>query len=384
MHLQTLTLEQFRNYSHLEFQFLREKPLTLIIGQNAQGKTNILEAIYLLALTKSFRTGVQEDLIGWNKEFARIQGTFEAESQKVELECFLGCPPNPHRALKKNGVKISAADFIGNCRIVFFHPEDLNMLYLGPDLRRRFLDIMNIQVSKNYFQTLRAYRRVLQQRNALLAMIKNGNAAAQELAIWDDQLSQHGSFLMSERAKTVHFLQKYLQEYYRKISNGSEKGKVNYRHTLGFEADDLLKETADQEQLRNFYKKTLKNAQQKDLKAQMTTIGPHRDELEFYLNDLKLVSHASRGEYRSLLLALKLLELKFLEQQTQTKPLLLLDDVFSELDANRQQMLLRATQGHQTIITTTDPDILKDNLEINDTVDVLKIEKSLSSCTVIS
>ena len=221
MHLKRLTLENFRNYGSLDLRFddeKEEKEVSFIIGRNAQGKTNILEAIYLLALTKSFRTSRQEDLIKWGCEYARVKGEFEERT----LEVFLGNPPQPKRVLKKNDVKIGAENFIGNCQIVFFHPEDLNMLYLGPDLRRRYLDILNIQINKNYFRALRSFKRVLEQRNSLLKNINAGTGKESDLEVWDDQLAQHGDFLTEERRKTVEFLNLHVTDVYGAIADGKE------------------------------------------------------------------------------------------------------------------------------------------------------------------
>lgn len=341
MHLQKLILENFRNHGKLELTFSEENPVTYIVGPNAQGKTNLLESIYLLALTKSFRTHNHEDLINWHQDFARVTGIFGAEN--IRLEIFLGRSPNPPKVLKKNKVKTTGANFMGTCQVVFFHPEDLNMLYLGPDLRRAYLNTLNVQINKNYFTALKNYQKVLRQRNALLYAIKQGTHKKSDLEIWDEQLVENGTLLMSERAKTIDFFNHHITEYYRQISEGDEQVSLSYQDTVGVagRASSIA------------YRKALAQALPRDLQSGHTSVGPHRDEILFLLNNKPLQAHASRGEYRSLILALKLLELKFFEEQSGRKPLLLLDDVFSELDLSRQKMLLQATQTHQTIITTT-------------------------------
>lgn len=386
MRLTKLILEQFRNYRHLELDFNPDEPMTYIVGPNAQGKTNILESIYLLALTKSFRTSKQQDMIGWEHEYARVKGIFEVEDaanqtgsinstapgrpdsqHSLELEAFLGKPPNPQKAFKKNNVKISTTNFIGNCQVVFFHPEDLNMLYLGPDLRRAYLNVMNVQVNRKYFSALRSYTQVLKQRNALLRAIKEQRAHEADLDVWDEQLVEHGSYLMLERMKTIEYFQQHLATTYQKISQGQEEVDIVYRHTLESlnntvqtpsfapTLDEQAQESAtiSLKSLQFDFTRELLRTRPRDLHALVTTIGPHRDDLEFTFSGLKLAAHASRGEYRSLLLALKLIELNFFEKRTAQKPLLLLDDVFSELDPKRQNLLLQAIEGHQTIITTT-------------------------------
>lgn len=334
----SLKLEQYRNYEGLDLSFDAENAITTIVGQNGQGKTNILEAIYLLALSKSFRTSKQTDLIRWDSDYCRVKGAFETVNGPLELEAFYGIPPQPTRSLKKNGVKTSNVKFIGNCQIVFFHPEDLNMLYLGPDLRRRYLDILNIQVNPHYYTALRAYKRILTQRNSLLKQIKEGIASEDDLAVWDEQLAEQGDALVAERTKTVEFLHQRLTDVYSGIAQQEDTVEVKYECAL-----NGAKNMGE----------ALKASLPKDLRAEFTTVGPHRDDITLFLNGRPLASHASRGEYRSLLLAIKLLELTFYEEKTSEKPILLLDDVFSELDPERQNMLLSSIGGYQTIITTT-------------------------------
>lgn len=316
--------------------------MTTIVGPNAYGKTNILEAIYLLALTKSFRTSKQQDLIMWEKDFCRVQGVFEIGNEDMELEIFFGRPPQPLKSLKINGVKTSAVKFIGNCQIVFFHPEDMNILYLGPSLRRRYLDILNIQINSKYYAALRAYNRVLEQRNALLKHIKEGICRSEDLNVWDEQLAEHGGFLVQERAATIQFLNEGITDIYNGIAGS--KNKVSVEYLCSGDACD-----AD-------FTEVLTDRRRTDIEARFTTAGPHRDDFSIHLNGKPLDSHASRGEYRSMLLSLKLLELQFYEQKSSEKPLLLLDDVFSELDEDRQRALLVSIKGCQTIITATHVD----------------------------
>lgn len=344
MHLKSLKLEQFRNYSGTEIKFGLSGPVTFIVGDNAQGKTNILEAIYLLSLTKSFRTVQQENLIKWGEQFARVKGVFESKNETFELEVFIGSPPHPRRALKKNGVKISTYNFIGNCQIVFFHPEDLNILYLGPDLRRRYLDIVNIQINPAYYRALRAYRRILEQRNSLLKKVKEGSASASNLNIWDEQLIKEGTAIMTERKKSIDYFNRQISDTYQRISKGSDKVFMEYNSFFD-----------DENAIADSFKNKLAKAREKDLKAEFTTVGPHRDDFNIKLNNKQLASHASRGEYRSILLSLKLIECIFYGEKTKEKPILLLDDVFSELDMERQKMLLENISGYQTILTSTRP-----------------------------
>ncbi len=338
MRLTGLELQNFRSHGNFSGQFGKESDTFYFLGDNARGKTNILEAIYLLALTKSFRVQTSTELVRWQDEYARVKGTFEDESgESLELEVFLGNPPQPKKVLKKNGVKISAENFIGNCQIVLFHPEDLNMLYLGPELRRRYLDILNLQVKKNYYRSLSLFKRALEQRNSLLKRVREGLAESSHLDVWDEQLAEHGTFITVERAKAVDFISRNIQEKYREISQKEERLSVIYKNSLE----------------KVSYHELLKFDRKREIEAGITLHGPHRDDLVFSLNGRELEVHASRGEYRSLLLALKLIELDFYGQSTGNRPILLLDDVFSELDDLRKIKLIEAIKGCQTFITAT-------------------------------
>lgn len=342
MRLNTLKLETFRNYPAFELSFNEDNQITHVVGPNAQGKTNILEAIYLLALTKSFRGTSQTDLIKWEHDYARVSAELESNRETFTLEVFIGNPPNPRRSLKKNNVKISSYNFIGNCQIVFFHPEDLNILYLGPDLRRKYMDILNIQINPAYYRALRAYKKILEQRNSLLRNIKEGFAHEEDLNVWDQQLIEKGSIIMEERQKCLEFFNNKFSETYRKISKNDDTVEITYKSYFDSESD--IKES---------FASRLSAVRPRDIQATVTTVGPHRDDFEINLNKKPISVHASRGEYRSILLAIKLLELEFYKTKTGETPLLLLDDVFSELDTERQKTLLENITDCQTILTTT-------------------------------
>ena len=371
MQLKSLHLENFRNHHRVDLLFAgehnkegyvpqnfnindikitNEGSANFFVGPNAEGKTNILEAIYLLALTKSFRSNSQDDLLNWQAEFGRIKGDFlDPKTQEtISLEIFLGRPPQPRKVLKKNNTKTTSQDFIGTFNVVLFHPEDLNILYLGPDLRRKYLDIVNIQVSKSYLRALTSFKKVIKQRNSLLKDIAIGNATKNSLEVWDDQLAQASATIIKHRANTSNEFSNQLSEKYSWIADHQNTVSIHYQNFLG---DDL--EIMSEEQIKEQYLKLLKGRHHIDIDAQITTVGPHRDDLVFTLNGKPLSTHASRGEYRSLLLSLKLLELEFYHNKNGQKPLLLLDDVFSELDPNRQKKLVMAINKHQAIITST-------------------------------
>ena len=369
--LKSLELENFRNYRHLKLDFEQAVGLTYLIGDNGQGKTNILEAIYMMALTKSFRGAGEDNLIKWGEDYGRIKGSFGEDGEgdvgadvgqntprPADMEIFLGRPPQPKRIFKVNNVKSSSINFIGRVKAVFFHPEDLNMLYLGPDLRRRYLDILILQESRPYFAAIRKFKRVKEQRNALLNAVREGRAEAPTMAtleVWDAQLIKEGALIWRERAETIAFINERLADKYAEIAQEKVSLRVNYKNSLGldFGAMSLMSN------LEEVYAEELRKSKQRDLASGHTQVGPHRDDLEFILEGRPIDQHASRGEYRTILLALKLIEMEFFSREG-GRPILLLDDVFSELDHQRQKFLLEKVSAFQTFITTT-----KDSAIIN-------------------
>lgn len=362
--LRKLELENYRNYQNLQLEFPEKVGLVYLIGDNGQGKTNILEAIYMLALAKSFRLGQDEKLIKWDEGFGRIKGEFSEEMLnqqdgrgELHLETFFGISPQPRRVLKKNGGKVGAAEFIGNVQVVFFHPEDLNLLYLGPELRRRYLDILNIQVNKVYFRALRKYNKIRAQRNFLLKAVKIGQARKADLEIWDQQMAAEAAIIYRERALSLEYLAGKLTGKYREIAQNDDILGLNYQNSLGLNIDFLV--LADN--LEELVLKKMNEQLERDLASEHSSVGPHRDDFEINLNGRPIMEHASRGEFRSILLALKLIEIEFYQDRTHDgNPILLLDDVFSELDHQRQKYLLETVKNYQTIITTT-----KDSAVIN-------------------
>lgn len=366
MRLKTLALENFRNHTGYSAEFSDEHSVNYIVGPNARGKTNLLEAIFLLALTKSFRGQKMAELINWDCDYARVKADFEMDgdegtkasgperlqyknSAPLQLEIFLGKPPQPQKVLKRNNVKTSAENFIGSLKVVFFHPEDLNILYLGPDLRRRYLDVLIIQEKPAYYRALRSYKKTLEHRNALLRGIREGRNSANELDIWDRQLVEFGDVIIRERTGAVKFMKENLQETYRKISQGNEEISVEYK--LSWFAQNGFDQNADGQ--KEAYLDFLAGMRRRDIEAGTTTSGPHRDDLVFHLGGRPLYEHASRGEYRSIVLALKMLEMDYHRRISGTRPLVLLDDVFSELDDARRSTLVGAIQDHQVFITST-------------------------------
>lgn len=341
MYLHWLQLESFRNYDHLELNFTA--PITALVGLNAQGKTNLLESVAFLALGKSFRSSRSAETVQWGKEYGRIQGRVGQEGKEVELEVFMQRTPELKK-VKKEGKVVSPKEFLGNLKVVLFTPDHLDLVTGSPSGRRQFIDRLLIQMSSSYVEAFGQYQRILEQRNALLKAVAQGRARESDLDPWDEQLMGMAQEVWKARQPFLDFLKHGLEADYRSIAGTEESIRVSY------------------ESHQDRYEERLAAAREWDLKTGATSVGPHRDDFTLLLDGKAFKESASRGECRSIVLALKMAELRYMEQETEQKPLLLLDDVFSELDAGRQKKLGELVGAHQTILTTTSKDHLH-NLE---------------------
>lgn len=345
MWLETIALEHFRNYEKLEITFNKDDNVHLIIGNNAQGKTNFLEAILLLSMAKSFRTVHHQALIQWDEDYMRVIGKANVQGKNLSLEFFVSKKPAEKKNVRKNGVDVTIKEFIGQLNSVLFHPEDLNMLYLTPSLRRKYVNSVLSQTDPLYFDSLVNYNRVLKQRNKTLMFIAEGHAKIEELQVWDDKIAEYGSYIYKKRQELIDDYNQIISRQYENISGADEKIEIKNACSFGeipFEKEEYIK--------------ALNNYRDRDLRYQQTQKGPHRDDIQFYFDDKNVETFASRGEMRTLLIAIKLSEIEFLKDQTGHRPILLLDDVFSELDKKRQQSLLSAIKGYQSFVTTTHHD----------------------------
>jgi len=356
MILSSLKLENFRNYGSIELNLESNKGLVYLIGDNAQGKTNLLEAIYALFLGKSFLKVQNQNLIQWGQDFARVKGKLEKSGEQVNLELFLGLSPNPRRATKINDVKTALNDYVGIGRVVLFHPMDLNMMYLGPSARRDFLDDINSQTQKGYLASLRQYNKVIKQKNALLKRIKNGEAKRNDLEVWNELIAVEGSKITKIRAQLLNGINQKIEDLYNSIAKEKQKISFNYRSNLGLDLEEIM----EHKNLTDFFRMRLEERKETEIIVEYSLIGPQRDDFSIEIKDVNVNLHASRGEIRTMMLALKFLEMDLQRAGSDETPLLLLDDVLSELDHQRQLMLLQKVKDFQTIITTT-----KDSATIN-------------------
>lgn len=353
MLIQSLQLQNFRNYEDTLVEF--DPKVNVLLGDNAQGKTNVLEAIYLLAVGKSHRTSKDQDLIARDREFASVTGKIERRNHLQKLSLYLG---NKGKKAAINGItQTKMTDFVGHFQVVLFAPEDLQLVKGGPATRRRFVDIELGQIQVSYLYHLSQYQRVLQQRNVLL---KQERRDLDLLQILNIQLAEHGAQVVYRRNSFIRELAEFAKLIYSSISAQGEILEVSYFCSIpnvnGHQLESL-------EQINIQYLKTLEDRTKADITQKYTTIGPHRDDLLLQLDGQPVQSFASQGQQRSIALALRLAEIDFMYRQLNEYPVLLLDDVLSELDNNRQKNLVLAMQEKvQTIITTTGLFDLKEKL----------------------
>lgn len=345
MILQELEVRDFRNYHSQQLQLSPD--VNIFVGQNAQGKTNILEAVCLLALAKSHRTHRDAELILWDAKSAYVAGRLNREERTYTLD--LTIFPKGKKVRVNQVEKRKISDFIGYLNIVLFAPEDLLLVKGGPQARRRFLDVEIGQVSPHYVYNLSQYAKVLIQRNNLLKDAGKGNVKSefiQMLSIWDTQLSVDASKIIKKRLAFLQKLQKFACNIHRRITGDQEELQLHYRSTLFHDQAPSELSTHILEEIQKKHKQ--------DLLRGTTSIGPHRDDVEVMINGRNVNTYGSQGQQRTAALSMKLAEIELIRHEVGEYPVLLLDDVLSELDETRQLHLLQSMgERVQTLITTT-------------------------------
>ena len=342
MWLKALELKQFRNYEALQLFDLSPK-VNIFVGQNAQGKTNVIEAVLMLAVAKSHRTSRDSEMIRFESESALMQGLIERGERPFRLDLQLLQKGKKSRV---NGVeKRKMSDFVGHLNVVLFAPEDLQLVKGGPAQRRRFLDVEIGQVSPQYLYNLSQYQKVLQQRNTLLKEIAKKAASEEMLAIWDDQLAVYGMKVVKKRLEFVEKLEAFARDIHSRISGGREELRFAYDNSIDLVSGDEMQERFFQE---------LHRKRKNDILRGTTSVGPHRDDLLVKINDREVHTFGSQGQQRTASLSMKLAEIELIRSEVGEYPVLLLDDVLSELDSERQLHLLESMgERVQTLITTT-------------------------------
>ncbi len=341
MHVSSLRLSHFRNYESLEVGF--HPQLNLFLGSNAQGKTNILEALYCLSTTRSFRAAVDEEMVRFGQEEGAIEGHLHREEgqETIRLELRKG----KSKALIVNGKKQKKlSSLLGRMPAVVFSPDDLFLVKGGPGLRRRYLDVTILQMDQGYLAHLQQYERTLKQRNSLLRQRAPGTEG--QLAVWDLPLARHGAAVMAKRKQVAEHLTDFAGEALRDLTGGAEEFEVRYEPQVAFEP----KEEALSQRILD----ALGKARREEMARGVTVVGPHRDDLGLWVNGQPLRKFGSQGQQRTGALALKLAQLSLLSEGCHTNPLVLFDDVMAELDEKRQAFFLnRLQQGGQAFLTGT-------------------------------
>lgn len=339
-----LILEQFRNYTS-QTLVLTDADIQLFVGQNGAGKTNILEAVSLLSITKSCRGKDEQDMVQWEKGHYRISGVVMSDTgEEMTMEIVSELTPRKRKAFFLNDVRSPLSMYVGTLPTVAFMPEDLLLFSGTPGERRRFLDQLLCQVSPQYFSDLSAYQKILQQRNALLKRIAAGNDRPEVLGVWDLELAAKASSLTLMRLELIETLNLTLLEEIRALGEAWNSADIRYeRKTTARDLESLKAEMIT----------ILESTRQRDIILQSTGTGPHREDWQVYRDNRSIPSFASRGQERVAVLALLLLEVSYLELRRGEKPVILLDDAFSELDDRHQGTLLDAFKGYQVLMTST-------------------------------
>ena len=391
MNISHLSLTNFRNYPRLEYSF--QEGISILYGDNAQGKTNILESIYYLATSRSPYTSQDQQIINWQADqadeliivsriMAQIVHTAADQSSQIELRLIKEIKNGDSHFRREaliNRRKVRLMDLLGHLRVVLFLPTDLELITGSPAQRRRHIDISLCQTDPVYCRTLSSYNKILEQRNAALRQINQFGAGRDVISILNDKLISAGTTLFKRRAQYIDALSRAMEAiHYEHLTQGSETIRIHYLPRLSDQKLDrwqaetslakfqtlttfILEHSADDATIADRFREAIEANFEKDIAAGSTTIGPHRDDWQFQINSHSLADYGSRGQQRTAILAYKLAEIGQMEVDTGESPLLLLDDVVAELDENRRTWLFEyiADKG-QTFITSTDLSLYPD------------------------
>ncbi len=354
MKINNLQLINYRNYNNEKILF--KDNINFLVGKNAQGKTNVIEAIYFSAIGKSSRTNKENELINYNKENAKIVVNLEKKDGTSKIECYLS--KKSKKSIKINEVNIlKISQLIGTLNCVYFSPDELKLVKDSASDRRKFMDIDISQISKNYFYAINKYNKVLAQRNKLLKTTKDLEVLKETITIWDESLAKIGAGVIIRRIRFLNKLKKYTKDVHLKLTKNKENLELFYSGIIKDSAEEIEKE----------FLKELNKRLEKDFKLGFTSFGPHRDDIKFLVNGIDIRSFGSQGQQRTVALTLKIAELEIFKEEIGEYPILLLDDVLSELDSERKLLLLDTVKNVQTIITDT-------NLNIDKKYNIIKIE----------
>lgn len=334
MYIKSLELKDFRNYDSLSMEF--HNGINILYGDNAQGKTNILEAIYICSTTKSHKGSKEKEVIRMGRDESHLRIFVERDNVIHKVDMHL--KKNKSKGVAIDGLPIKkSGELFGLVNIVFFSPEDLSIIKNGPSERRRFIDLELCQLDKVYLHNLANYNKIIVQRNNLLKQISFDRKLLDTLSIWNMQLIEYGSQIIRRRESFIKQLNEIVYDIHKKLSGDKEELKINYEPNVSIEEFPVK----------------LASYREKDIALKMTNVGPHRDDISFLNGTVDIRKFGSQGQQRTAALSLKLAEIELVKKMTHDKPILLLDDVLSELDRKRQNYLLNSIDDIQTIITCT-------------------------------
>lgn len=334
MYIKSIQLQDFRNYESLNVNF--SEGINILYGDNAQGKTNLLEAIFMAATTKSYRGSKEKEVIRMTKDEAHIRLVMNKAENDRRIDMHL--KKNNSKGVAIDGLRISkSSELYGLLHVISFSPEDLAIVKSGPSERRRFLDMELCQLDRLYIRDLYNYNKTLVQRNNLLKQLDRDKSLIDTISVWDESLAGYGVNIIKRRRAFIEEIKNLLREKHAKISGGLENLLIEYKPNT--EEDN--------------FREKLKTSLERDMFLKATSAGPHKDDINFYINGDNVRSFGSQGQQRSTALSLKLAEIELVKKTIGDSPVLLLDDVLSELDRNRQMALLNETEEVQTFITCT-------------------------------
>jgi DNA replication and repair protein RecF len=379
MLLRELLLVNFRNYVRLAMQ--PGDPITVLVGDNGQGKSNILEAIYLLATTRSPRTSNDRELVHWRARrdvipFARLEARIHRDDLDLHVEILIKAENDPGatanddggtvpsikpvtKQVKVNGLPTRAVELIGRVNVVLFTPDDVALVAGSPSGRRRYLDITISQVNGQYLRSLQRYNKVLVQRNTLLRQVRERRQRREQLDFWNEELIRLGTFIVARRVETIAAMNQDVAPLYRDLGGSQHELVACYQPTT-HDPGTVGRDTSG---LQDLYSAKVEEMLGREIEQGVSLVGPHRDDFTFVVDGVNLHDYGSRGQQRLAVVALKLAEAQFMRKETEEHPILLLDDILSELDpARRGYVLAQAGRAGQTLITTTDLHDFDDDL----------------------
>lgn len=345
MYIESVTLKNFRNYEDKTVDF--KDGLNIVIGKNASGKTNLLESVYCSGIGKSPRTNKAREMIRWGSDNAYIKVILKKQYSRHIVEYFIDSADK--KIIKIDSIPlVKQSEILGMLNIVFFSPDEMKLIKESPQERRRFSDISLSQQNKKYLFSLSKYNNILAQRNKLLKESRDIKALPEMLYGWDVQLAEYGAYIIAKRYEFVEKIQVFAKKIHSEITDEKEDLELEYESNVERSETDKMKEI--------FFQKLRANLE-KDMNLLYTSFGSHRDDIAIKINGIDVRKYGSQGQQRTVALSLKLAEIYLFESEVGEKPVLLLDDVLSELDASRRQKLMELSSGLQTIITCTDFDM---------------------------